>query len=194
MRFVLLFITVALVSFSPITGWGAEASPVIFSKGYKAISLTASALAAGKEARLDAAMPEPVRFLLKRGSQNTIALTAAYGTSEENLLATIPEDMQGFDEKGELEEGFSIQIVVGDLNGDKVPELLVATGDDLAILTVAVFTYTPQGKNRFQCTGLIVGQKNIHVEPDGTLTAPFGSQGLFTEYVIASDGKPEEKK
>ena len=156
----------------------------------------------GKEASIEAAMgtatgtsgPDNVLFLLRRGSPNGTNLTAVYGDAGENLLGTIPPAMRGFDEYGELEDGFSLQVAVRDLNGDKTPEVLVVTGDGAAILTAAVFIYTPRGSERFRCIGVIEGQNKLNVGANGLISVPYGSQGLFTEYGVAADGALLQRK
>jgi len=156
------------------------------------VSLTEKDLADGKETGFEAAMPEPVQFLLKRNTPNGIMLAAVYGTTAENLLGTLPTEMMGFGNYGELEEGFSIQVTACDLNGDAIPELLVATGDGAAILTVAVFVYSPHTHECFRLIGVIEGQRSVHLGADGAITAAYGSQGLFREYTVTAGGVLKE--
>jgi hypothetical protein len=157
------------------------------------IALTTKEISQGKDAILEAAMPDPVTFSLKRGTPNGVAITAIYGDAGERLNSMLPPEMAGFDDRGELEEGFTLQLAVCDLNNDGKPEVLIATGDGAATLTAAIFTYTPKGDERFARTGMIEGQKTLHVDDKGAILVPFGSQGRFTEYVVAADGAVTEK-
>lgn len=196
MRIRRLLVTFFVLALFPATGLCAAGPFITLEGGGKSVSLTAEEISGGKEATMDVAMgkaakkggPDQVTFLLRRGSPNGINLIAIHGDTGENLLGTIPQTMQGFDDYGELTEGFSLQVAVRDLNGDKKPDVLVATGDGVAILSVAVFVYTPQGNERFRCIGVIEGQKTLHVAADGLITAPWGSQGRFTEYRVTPDG------
>ena len=194
MRFFSFLASILMVLGFSTTSQSADGPLISFEGSGSTVVLTADDLSSGKDASLEAAMPDPVLFVLRRDSPSGISLAAVYGDSGENLLATVPPDMQGFDENGELEEDFSIQLGVSDLNADGVPEVLVATGDGVAILSVAIFVYNPQGEERFRCTGVVDGQISVRVEADGTIVAPFGSQGLFTAYTVAADGSVAEKE
>lgn len=158
------------------------------SGGSKSFWLAAEEIHAGKEASAEATMPDPVLFLLRRGSPNGTNLTAVYGEAGENLLGTLPPQIQGFDEYGELQEGFSIQVAICDLNGDKKPEVLVAVGDGATVLSMAVFVDEPHEAGRFRCIGVIEGQSRAHVEADGTISVPCGLRGLFTKYAVSAGG------
>lgn len=174
---------------------GYTAAPLItLEGGGQSAFLTAEAIWSGKEATLEARMPDQMLFVLRRGAPNGTSLTAVYGDAGENVLGTPPPAMRGFDEYGELLAGFSIQFAVRDLNGDEKPEVLVATGDGAAVLTAGVFVYTPQGGERFRCTGVIEGQNALHVDKNGVISVPYGSRGLFTEYTVAADGSVTEKR
>ncbi|MDL2267087.1 hypothetical protein LJC46_03760 [Desulfovibrio sp. OttesenSCG-928-G15] len=174
---------------------GAFTPPLItLEGGGESASLTAKNIRNGKEAALEARIPDLVQFILRRGTPNGTNLIAVYGDTGENLLGTLPPAMRGFDGYGEIEEGFSIQFAVRDLNGDTVPEVLVATSDGAAVLTAAVFVYTPQGIKRFHCSGVIEGQNALHVDAKGVISVPYGSQGLFTEYIVAADGAITERR
>ena len=148
------------------------------------ITLTAEEISQGKEVSLEAAMPEPVTFSLERGTPNGVAITAVYGDAAERLGGLLPPEMAGFGGYGELEEGFTLQLAIRDLNNDGKPEVLIATGDGTAILTAAIFIYTPEGNERFACTGMIEGQKALHVDAKGVINSLENRSILFTAYQI----------
>ncbi|MDL2290605.1 VCBS repeat-containing protein [Desulfovibrio sp. OttesenSCG-928-F20] len=190
----LVLITAFALTLFPLTGlcYGA---PFITLEGCgESVFLTAEEIGEGKDAVMEAAMPDPVMFILRRGSPNGINLTAVYGDAGENILGTLPPAMKGFDDYGELEEGFALQCAVRDLNGDGKPEVLVATGDGAALLTVVVFVYTPGGNERFRAAAVIEGQSTLHVDVNGVISVPYGSQGLFTEYTVSADGEVTKKE
>ncbi len=180
-----------LLMLLPTPGRAAAGPFITMQGGGESIALTAAAIQAGEEAIIETPMgaegPEAM-LLLRRGSPNGTNLTAVLGDAGENLLGTLPQAMQGFDAHGELEEGFSLQVVVRDLNGDNTPEVLVASGDGAAILTVAVFSYSPGADGMFRCVGVIEGQNALQIDAGGVISVPYGSQGLSTEYTVAADG------
>lgn len=165
MRTSFMLIAAVVLALLPAAGLCAAGPFITMESGSGSVSLTAEEIRDGKEASIEAVMeaatgasgPESVMFLLRRGSPNGTNLTAIYGDAGENLLGTLPPAMRGFDEYGEFEEGYSLQVAVRDLNGDKKPDVLVATGDGAAVLTVAVFVYTPRGNERFRRIGVIEG-------------------------------------
>lgn len=135
MRTSFMLIAAVVLALLPAAGLCAAGPFIIMESGSESVSLTAEEIRDGKEASIEAVMeaatgasgPESVMFLLRRGSPNGTNLTAIYGNAGENLLGTLPPAMRGFDEYGELEEGYSLQVAVRDLNGDKKPDVLVAT-------------------------------------------------------------------
>ena len=202
MRTIFMLIAAVVLALLPAAVLCAAGPFITMESGSESVSLTAEEIRDGKEASIEADMeaatgasgPESVMFLLRRGSPNGTNLTAIYGNAGENLLGTLPPAMRGFDEYGELEEGYSLQVAVRDLNGDKKPDVLVATGDGAAVLTVAVFVYTPRGNERFRRIGVIEGQNSLHVDANGVISVPYGSQGLFMEYGVTSDGVLVQKR
>ena len=194
MRIRLALITAFVLTLFPLAGLCADGPFITLEGGGESVFLKAEEIGEGKEAAMEAAMPDPVTFILRRGSPNGVNLIAVYGEAGENLLGTLPPAMKGFDGHGELEEGFALQCAVRDLNGDGKPEVLVATGDGAALLTVAVFVYTPGGDERFRAAAVIEGQSTLHVDANGVISVPYGSQGLFTEYTVSADGAVAEKE
>ncbi len=174
-----------LLALWPAAESWADGPLVSLAGGEQSMAMSAAEIQAGQEARLTAAMPEPVSFTLRRAAPNGTELSAVYGEAGENLLATIPPGLAGFDEHGELAENFSLQVAVRDLDGDKIPEFLLATGNGASTLTAAVFVYDAKGAERFRSIGVIEGQSSLSIGEDGRLTVPFGLRGLLDEYAIS---------
>lgn len=194
MRTHCILITAFVLVFLPAAGLCAGKPFITLEGGGESACLTAKEIQSGKEASLEVPMPDPVLFILRRGAPNGVNLTAIYGDTGENLLGTLPPALKGFDEYGELLDGFSLQFAVRDLNGDKKLEVLVATGDGASVLTAAVFVYTPRGDGRFRCAGVIEGRNTLHVDGRGVISVPHGVRGPVTEYTVAADGTVTKKR
>jgi hypothetical protein len=100
----------------------------------------------------------------------------------------------GFDEFGDLQESFYVQIATYDFDGDKNPEIIVAVGDGLVNLNVNVFKFiAPKNQlnaskeENWKLIGDFQGQEQIIIE-NKKISVPYGSQGLFDEYIY-SNGK-----
>lgn len=89
-----------------------------------------------------------------RGHPNGVLLATDFGNTVEAI--EIPEGMEGF-EDGEFVSG-SLEMGLCYLTGDGVPELLLASGDNAALLTVAVFAYTATAEPRWNLVGMIEGR------------------------------------
>jgi hypothetical protein len=99
----------------------------------------------------------------------------------------------GFND-GELEENYFIQIATYDFDGDKNPEIIVAVGDGLVNLNVNVFKFiaplnqlNASKEENWKLIGNFQGQEQIIIE-NKKISVPYGSQGLFDEYIY-SNGK-----
>ena len=189
-------IAVLLLSLLPFAAQAGEKTPSLLQlpPGAKSVSMIAQDIHAGRKAELRLPAPYALEFILSRDSPNGTKIFAMYGDKGENLGVNL-EGMAGINEYGEMEEGFAIQLAACDLNGDGIPEVLVATGNMVAELTVAVFTYNPKAKEeRFRRVGVAEGQREARIEKDGSITMPYGSQGLFKEYRLTAKGELTEKQ
>lgn len=154
-------------------------------KVIQSISLSAADINAGQEASMEVNMPVPTTFVLKRDTPNGTKIAAYYGDSGENLGQNLPAGMAGFNEYGDIEDGFVVQVAAVDLDADGVPEIIVASGDQAAILTATVFVFKAEPDEhgaRFANAGLIEAQNKLEIGQDGSIMAPYGSQGLFSQY------------
>jgi hypothetical protein len=108
-------------------------------------------------------------------------------------LAQVITFKGGFDEGGDLAEGFLIQVSTHDFDNDKNPEIIIAVGNNLGELYVNVIKYHPPEypKDAIKSENWTViadfeGQQNIQIEKN-IITIPYGSQGLFFEYTYVND-------
>jgi len=94
----------------------------------------------------------------------------------------------GFNEWGDCDEGYYVQVATHDFDNDKNPEIIIAVGDGIIDLSVNVIKYHPptNGEDAIRIENWTVvasfqGQDKIHVEGQ-VITVPIGSQGLYDEY------------
>ena len=102
------------------------------------------------------------------------------GNSAVNLLDYFVPCADAFDDFGEFDAEYNIQIIVIDLDKDGSEEILVSIGNGLTSLETAVFTI---GSDDVFFRDSISGQTHIEIDTNGVVTVPYGSQGLFDEYV-----------
>lgn len=127
-------------------------------------------------------------------SPNGTKLNVIIGNSGFNLLNTSKVyGMDLFNEDGDMQKNGYIQVAFVDFDKDKKPELVVAAGDGLIDLGVSIFKYTGNKINLYKEIGYIEGQSNITIDKNNHIIAPYGSQGLYTEYQYKS-GKIVEVK
>jgi hypothetical protein len=100
----------------------------------------------------------------------------------------------GFDEFGDLQESFYVQIATHDFDDDKNPEIIIAVGDGLVNLNVNIFKFiapinqlNASKEENWKLIGNFQGQEQIIIE-NNKISVPYGSQGLFDEYIY-SNGK-----
>ncbi|MDL2271517.1 hypothetical protein LJC23_00605 [Desulfovibrio sp. OttesenSCG-928-I05] len=193
-RFVVFFFIVATAPFiHPATSRAAEGAPVIsLPEAGRVITLSAEGFLAGESVSMEVPMrtdgTDSVHFSIGRDSPNGTRILAIYGDRGETLGAMLPETLVGLDDYGEMEENAMISLGAYDLDGDGVSEVIIASTDGAALLGAAIFRYEAREHERFRITGMIEGQRQLAIEPDGAITAPFGSRGLFTRYRLAPDG------
>lgn len=91
-----------------------------------------------------------------------------------------------FDDFGDLKEGFSLYVKDYDFGNDSVPEIVIAASDGMLETYVWVFgynyTFMEYGTSPLDLIWNGEGQSDVILEANKILL-PFGSQGLFEEYV-----------
>lgn len=177
----------------------AENEPAVLSlpEPDRIITLSSDMFLAGKAVFMEIPMrsdgTDTIFFSIGRDSPNGTRILAVYGDRGETLGAMLPS-MPGLDEYGEMEEGAAIALGAYDLDGDGVSEVIIASNDGAAMLSAAIFRYEDKEHERFHLLGILEGQQQLVIESDGAIIAPFGSQGLFSEYRLAPDGTITEKE
>ena len=97
-----------------------------------------------------------------------------------------------FDDFDNLEEGYGIQVTCYDLDNDGIREIIVSVGNQSYEMQSVVYRYTKSKDNPFEIVAYIDGQEKMHIEDDGTIIAPYGSQGMFNEYKYSNSISPYE--
>ncbi|MUT64926.1 hypothetical protein [Paenibacillus sp. NEAU-GSW1] len=95
-----------------------------------------------------------------------------------------------FDDYGDLKEGFSLYIKEYDFENDSVPEVVIAASDGMLETYTWVFSYnyvfTEIEASPLDLIWYGEGQSDLILE-DNKILMPFGSQGLFDEYVYSNN-------
>lgn len=137
---------------------------------------------------------EKVNLLVGLDSPNGVKLLALSESLEEGWplqLKTTEGDFGPFDEFGDLKEGFSLYIKEYDFENDSVPEVVIAVSDGMLETYAWVFGYnyvfTEFGTSPLDLIWYGEGQSDLMLEGNKILL-PFGSQGLFDEYVYSNNG------
>ncbi len=137
---------------------------------------------------------KPISITTGFGHPNGIKIVILFeGSNTAVNLGNIMSIENGFND-GELEENYFIQIATYDFDGDKNPEIIVAVGDGLVNLNVNVFKFiaplnqlNASKEENWKLIGNFQGQEQIIIE-NKKISVPYGSQGLFDEYIY-SNGK-----
>ena len=101
--------------------------------------------------------------------QFAVEVTWVKGTTGQNLI-NVPED----------ESWSTMQISEFDFEKDGINELIVGYGDGLSSLEVTIFKKI---NNEYKVIGEFSGQEKCELSKN-KIIAPYGSQGLYSEYVL----------
>ena len=131
------------------------------------------------------------KFIISSSSQLSQGRSHPIGTKicvfkqqyRKQLLDGIECDESFFDEYGELNEEYHIQASCIDFNGDGKSELIISIGDKLLTLQSFIFKVRDAKEHSFKYIGKIDGQTYMYLDENNHIIAPFGSQGLFDEYI-----------
>jgi len=111
-------------------------------------------------------------------SVNALSLTVAKFDAGFGLEIPNPEDTSRI-----------MHIAAKDVTNDGLPEILLARGDGLVNLSLAIWGFNEQGRKNRKLTpenfGLLAelgGQSRAYVSEGGTIIIPYGSQGFVTTY------------
>ncbi|MDH6429053.1 MULTISPECIES: hypothetical protein [unclassified Paenibacillus] len=136
---------------------------------------------------------EAVELLIGRDSPNGVKLVALSTSLKQGwplVLQTNANEGTPFDDFGDLREGFSLYVQAHDFGNDGVPEVVIAASDNLLETYVWVFSYnfvfTESETAPLDLIWFSEAQSDVVLNNDRILL-PFGSQGLFDEYVYSDN-------
>lgn len=119
---------------------------------------------------------QKVDFYVKESTQGEWRICGCYKNSGYNFINDFSLNIE-FSE-------YKLQISCVDLDGDMEKEIMVSVGDGLSFLETLIYRFVPDSTNIFELCGRIDGQQKMYVDvKSGIITAPYGGQGLFEEYI-----------
>lgn len=133
---------------------------------------------------------EPISMFIGMDSPNGVKALAVSESLQQGWQ--LPFDTsQGtsspFDDFGDLREGFALYVKEHDFDNDSVPEVVIVASDKLLETYVWVYSYnyvfSEQDTSPLEPVWYGAGQSDVVLEGNKILL-PFGSQGLFDEYVF----------
>lgn len=133
---------------------------------------------------------ETAALVIGNDSPNGVNLRVFIDSMDSGWKLELPTDGNGpFDEFGDLLSGFSIYLKDYDFDKDGTPEVVVAASNQLDQTFVWVFGYNFVAlENDMTPLDLLLhaeGQSDINII-DNKITLPYGSQGLFEEYIYSN--------
>ena len=134
---------------------------------------------------------DDVTFVIRRGSPNmtdiVVFINDNVGLNWSSQYFSEASTSVGFNEWGDLLEGYYLQLTLYDLDLNGTKELIVSVGNKSWNMQTTVFQYTGIPEAPFSPIGTIDGQEYMWLD-DGKMVAPYGSQGLFEVYDV-QDGE-----
>ena len=131
---------------------------------------------------------KPAYLLIGRDHPNGTRFLAMFPGCGVNLPLKFDKRFDGFNEDGELKQGYYIQVAEHDFDHDGTPEIIVAIGNGSIDLSINIIKYhAPQFAQdadrevNWSLIGSYWGQARAEIKGD-TLDIPIGSQGLYEEY------------
>lgn len=129
--------------------------------------------------------PNGVKVRGIKGEYSINLLSLLFDNTNDERISDILDGM--FDEYADLNKGCYIQASYVDLDNDGKYEVLISVGDRIMqIMVTAIYRVRDAEEASFQLKGIIEGQSNMYLRGNHII-APYGSFGLFEEYIY--DGK-----
>lgn len=130
---------------------------------------------------------EKASIVVGSNTPNSIKLRVVVDSMQTGWDLALPTNQDSpFDDFGDLKEGFSLYLKDHDFDGNGTPEVVVAASNQLDQTFVWVFGYNfvalENGTSPLELLLNVEGQSDVILEGNKILL-PFGSQGLFDEYV-----------
>ncbi|MBC7191785.1 hypothetical protein [Marinobacter sp.] len=131
---------------------------------------------------------KPDSLIVERNTPNGIKFLVRFSNANVNLPLEFDKSFDGFNQWGELEEGYYVQVAEYDFDNDEKPEIIIAIGNGLTDLVVNIIEYhapqLPKDAERtanWTLIGSFRGQGKAFVE-GASIQLPFGGQGRYTEH------------
>jgi len=119
-----------------------------------------------------------------------LALSEALKKGWNLQLDTVTDGESPFDDYGELKTDFSLYVKDYDFDNNAVPEVVIAASDGMLETYVWVFSYnyvfTERGVSPLTPIWFGEGQSDVILDGNA-IQLPYGSQGLFDEYVFSKN-------
>lgn len=136
---------------------------------------------------------ESIDVLIGMDSPNGIKALAISESLQQGwqLSLDAPQDTSSpFDEFGDLKEGFTLYVKEHDFGNDSVPEVAFVVSNGLLETYIWVYSYnytfSEQGTSPLELIWYSEAQSDVVLEGD-KIILPYGSQGLFDEYVYSNN-------
>ncbi|MBU5353189.1 hypothetical protein KQI74_12895 [Paenibacillus barcinonensis] len=136
---------------------------------------------------------ESIDLLIGMDSPNGVKVLAISQSFQQGwqLPLDAPQDASSpFDDFGELRKGFSLYVQEYDFGNDSVPEVVLVASDGLLETYIWVYSYnyifSEQSTSPLEQIWYGEGQSDVVLEGD-KISLPFGSQGLFDEYLFRNN-------
>jgi hypothetical protein len=140
----------------------------------------------------------PLKLIIKQRHPNGLNIKVYFKSLDNNSvpdinLTNIIPKINGFDDFHELLDGYYLQIGTYKFQDNIDPHILIAVGDSLINLTLLIIEYHPpehiEDAYRLENWEIIgvSGQEKAIVK-NNSIIMPYGSQGLYDEYVFTESG------
>lgn len=131
---------------------------------------------------------KPTALRIGRNTPNGTKIMAVFPEYGVNMPVDFGESLGAFNEYGDLNEGYYIQVAEHDFNNDSIPEIIVAVGNHSIDLVVNVIKYHAPASledagrpENWELVGMFTGQHEAFIDSEA-ISLPIGSQGLYKEY------------
>ncbi|MGN7414601.1 hypothetical protein [Paenibacillus sp. SAF-068] len=135
---------------------------------------------------------EPISLFIGMDSPNGVKALAISDSLHQGwqLPFDAPQSTSSpFDDFGDLREGFSFYVKEHDFDSDSVPEVVIVASDRLLETYVWVYSYnyifSETDTSPLELVWYGEGQSDV-VLKGNTISLPYGSQGLFDEYIFST--------
>lgn len=127
------------------------------------------------------------KFILRLGNPNGIEVMYYGDKSAANLLDILTnnplENSDAFDDIGDPNLDYYFQLSCYDLDNDGTKELILSIGDMSIDEISLIYRLTDSSDVPIMYVGSIGGQQSMYITPENHIYAPYGTVGLFDDYI-----------